>query len=105
MIDKKQKARMKLLAKLEHLVGSNCYNGNIQNFGANGRYEGEGRSFRYPLTLIDKEGEKQKYPDASDLPPETIASGHYVMGANKLHIIYALDKVLRFLEDNNDLKL
>ena len=103
----KQRARMELLAKLEHLVGANCYNGNIQNYGANGRYEGEGRGFRYPLTLLDKDGGKQKrkYPDASDLPTETIATGHYVMGANKLHIIRALDDVLKYLEDNNDLKL
>lgn len=29
----KEKRRAKLLAQLEHIVGSNCYNGNIQNFG------------------------------------------------------------------------
>ena len=106
-INAKSKLRMELLAKLEHIVGQNCYNGNIQNWGANGHYEGEGRGFRYPLTVFKKDGEKlkRKHPDVSDLPPEVIATGHYVMGANKLHIIRALDDVLKFLEDNNDLKL
>ncbi|MDX8353950.1 hypothetical protein [Cognatiyoonia sp. IB215182] len=99
--------RMKLLARLEHIVGNNCYNGNIQNWGPGGRYEGEGRSFRYPLTMTDEDGNKakRKYPVASDLPTELIATGHYVMGANKLHIIRALDDVLKYLEDNKGLKL
>lgn len=104
-IDKK--LRMELLAKLEDLVGQNFYNGSIQNWGPNGRYEGEGRGFRYPLTMQGDDGVKfkRKHPDASDLAPEIIATGHYVMGANKLHIIRALDDVLKFLEDNNSLKL
>ncbi|MEZ5769781.1 MAG: hypothetical protein R3D80_20615 [Paracoccaceae bacterium] len=30
------KKRAKLLAELEYLLGSECYNGNIQNWGPNG---------------------------------------------------------------------
>ena len=107
---KKRKAlkrRAKILAELEHLIGGHCYNGNIQNWGAGGVYEGEGRSFRYPLTMIDVKGEpfKRKFPPATDVPIEVLSSGYYQLGANKLHIIRALDDVLRYLEDNNGLKL
>jgi hypothetical protein len=34
--------RARLLAQLEYIVGNNCYNGNIQNWGTGGTYEGEG---------------------------------------------------------------
>lgn len=101
------KKRAKLLAELEHLVGSSCYNGNIQNWGPGGVYEGEGRGFRYPLTMIDECGEKRrrKYPPATDVPPNMLATGYYAFGANRLSIIEALDDVLRYLETHQGLKL
>ncbi|MEW2839098.1 hypothetical protein, partial [Vibrio sp. JC34] len=43
--------RKELLIKLEKIIGSSCYNGNIQNWGANGEWLGEGRSFRYPIRV------------------------------------------------------
>jgi len=100
------KKRARLLAALEDLIGSNCYNGNIQNWGPNGAFYGEGRSFRYPLTTIDGEGEKRKttYP-APFLAPSVLSTGYYAFGANRLHIVTALDEVLRYLEKNHDLKL
>lgn len=39
-----------LLTRMEAIIGSECYNSNIQNYGAWGVWEGEGRSFRYPVT-------------------------------------------------------
>lgn len=103
----KAKNRAKLLAQLEHIIGGNCYNGNIQNWGPNGVFEGEGREFRYPLTMIDEQGEKRKrsYPAATDVSPEMLSSGYYAFGANRLHIISALDEVLRYLETNHGLKV
>ncbi|MCC0047208.1 MAG: hypothetical protein H6894_10740 [Defluviimonas sp.] len=103
----KEKRRAKLLAQLEHIVGSNCYNGNIQNFGPGGRFEGAGRHFRYPLTMIDEKGEKQKrsYPPAADVSPEMLSTGYYAFGANRLHIVRALDEVLEYLEVNHSLKV
>lgn len=99
-------ARAALLAQLENLVGNSCYNGNIQNWGPGGVFLGEGRSFRYPLTLIDSEGDKVKrHRAATDVPPETLKTGYYAFGANQLHIVEALDEVLKYLESNHGLKL
>ena len=104
---KLSKKRATLIAELEHIVGKNCYNGNIQNYGPNGRFEGSGREFRYPLTMIDEKGEKRKrsYPPATDIEPAVLVTGHYAFGANKLHIVQALDEVLRYLEEHRGLKL
>ena len=40
--------RKNLLLTLETIIGSQCYNGNIQNYGPYGVWEGEGRGYRYP---------------------------------------------------------
>ncbi|MBN9276788.1 MAG: hypothetical protein J0I57_04050 [Hyphomicrobium sp.] len=100
------KRRALLLAELEYLVGNNCYNGNIQNWGAGGVYEGEGRHFRYPLTVVDGEGQRKKNSyKASPGDPDELMTGYYAFGANRLHIIEALDEVLRYLEGHCGLKL
>ena len=101
------KKRAKLLAELEHLVGKNCYNPNTQNWGPDGVYKGEGRGFRYPLTMIDERGGKRKrsYPPATDVSPEMLATGYYACGANRFHIIKALDDVLQHLENHHGLKV
>lgn len=98
--------RAKLLAELGVIVGGNCYNGNIQNWGPHGIYEGEGRSFKYPLTLIDATGNKTKrrYKDDED-NPSILSTCHYVFGANKLHIIKALDELVSYLEQEHGLQL
>lgn len=100
------KKRAKLLSELEYLIGNNCYNGNIQNYGAGGAYYGEGRTFRYPLTTLDAKREKQKtYGSASTNDPEALKTGYYAFGANRLHIMTALDEVLRHLEEHHNLKI
>lgn len=101
------KSRAQLLATLEHIVGGNCYNGNIQNYGPGGFYEGSGRDFRYPLTMIGEDGEKIKrsYPSATDVSPQVLSSGYYAFGANRLHIIHALNEVLTYLEEHKGLKI
>ena len=91
--------RIRLLLKLENIVGSECYNQNIQNWGPNGVFEGEGREFRYPITFIDSEGNKVKRTHTDDTIPATMAmTGYYAFGANQLQIIRALDKVAAHLE-------
>jgi len=103
---KMTKKRAALLVELEHVIGSNCYNGNIQNWGPGGAYYGEGRSFRYPLTTVDQHGEKRKaYTPDRSISPEVLSTGYYAFGANRLHIITALDEVLRHLEEKHGLKL
>ena len=100
------KKRAQLLARLEQIVGSNCYNGSIQNYGPGGSFEGAGRDFRYPLTIVDAEGEKRKKRNpATDETPEALSTGFYAFGANRLQIIKALNEVLDDLEANAGLKL
>jgi hypothetical protein len=103
---KPTKKRAKLLAELEYLVGSACYNASIQNWGPGGAFEGEGRDFRYPLTVVGPEGDKKKvrYKADSD-DPAKLVTGYYAFGANQLQIMMALDDVLRHLELNHDLKI
>ncbi|WP_282154363.1 hypothetical protein [Ruegeria atlantica] len=101
------KKRAKLLAELTELVGGYCYNGNIQNYGPGGMYEGEGRSFQYSLTVTDQNGNKRKfkYPTNAPISPEELISGHFKFGANQLNIVYAMDRVLAKLESDHGLKL
>lgn len=98
------KKRLELLMTLESIVGNECYNANTQNWGPGGRFEGRGREFRYPLTVIEKDGKKAKLKLGERLSTEVAATGHYAFGANQLHIIKALDQVLRYLEENHQLK-
>ncbi|SMX37506.1 hypothetical protein [Maliponia aquimaris] len=98
--------RAALLAELEYLIGSECYNGSIQNWGPNGTQYSSGREFRYPLTVVDEGGDKTKYrykADSSDAIQ--LSSGHYAFGANRLHVVEGLNKVLDYLESNHGLKL
>lgn len=102
------KKRAALLEELEYIVGSECYNSNIQNWGPGGIFEGEGRSFRYPVTVVDDNGNKRKYSYKTvslGLPPEKIERCYYAFGANQLYIMAALNKVLTYLEQNNGLKI
>lgn len=100
------KKRAKLLADLEDIVGNNCYNGNIQNWGPGGIFEGEGRYFRYPLTLEDADGNKRKRRYLhQEFTPDEISTGYYAFGANRLHISRALEEVLQYLERNYDLNV
>jgi hypothetical protein len=98
--------RKRLLLTLENMVGSKCYNGNIQNWGPGGIWEGEGRQFRYPVTFRTPGGRnvRRKFADSS-LPDEVVATGFYAFGANELLIILALDRVLTYLERHHGLEI
>jgi hypothetical protein len=99
--------RRRLLAELERIVGSETYNSNIQNWGPGGVFMGEGRGFRYPVTLVNESTQKSKVH--SQISPETsskeIRSAYYAFGANELHIGLALLKVLNYLEKNYGLNV
>ena len=100
------KKRAKLLADLENTVGGYCYNASIQNWGPGGVFYGEGRGFRYPLTILDSEGNKKKVRFKADPSnPDELKTGYYAFGANQLQIVMALDAVLRHLEEHYELKL
>jgi len=98
--------RAKLLSELEFIVGRTCYNGNIQNYGPGGIRQGSGRDFRYPITLINSEGDALKTRNkVLESNYDSLITGYYAFGANRLGIIEALDKVLTHLETNHNLKL
>jgi hypothetical protein len=94
--------RKKLLIKMEKIIGSSCFNGNIQNWGPGGQWLGEGRSFRYPIRLNGM-GSRRIVND--DIPMDCLMTGRYAFGANQLHIIRALDEVLDMLQNDFGLKI
>ena len=95
-ISRKQR---ELLLKLEQMIGSSCYNGNIQNWGPGGEWEGEGRDFRYPITFVSGNGQKIKVNNTASvkLTDTMLRNGYYAFGANELHIMDALQRILDYL--------
>lgn len=94
-----------LLIEIENIIGSECFNSNIQNYGSWGVLESEGRSFRYPVKFYNGESEYKKRYVTSDIPSEELITGYYPFGANELSIYRALHKVLKYLEKNHGLQL
>ncbi len=101
----------KMLHEIEYEIGSECYNGNIQNFGPGGVWEGEGRDFRYPVQFTNKEEVKEKYrgkfpyTKSSDgdmahcvLVEYRYNSAHYAFGANQLYILRGVKHAIEMLE-------
>jgi hypothetical protein len=100
------KRRLRLLVTLENIIGNECYNGNIQNWGPGGVYEGEGREFRFPITFNVENGTKIKRRSIDEsLSASVVMTGRYRFGANELNIVRALNKVLSYLENHHGLKL
>jgi hypothetical protein len=98
--------RLALLGEMEAIIGNECYNGNIQNWGPNGAFYGSGREFRYPITFSDGDaGTVKRRGSYDDLPPNTQITGRYKFGSNELHIISALNKVVILLEEKYGLTL
>ena len=94
-----------LLMQMERIIGSECYNGHIQNYGPGGVWQGEGRGFRYPVTFI-KDGDVLRGGIRSkDMPAEALITGHYRFGANRLGIYRALLKIIDMLEADYGLKI
>jgi hypothetical protein len=94
-----------LLVRMEAIIGGQCYNDNIQNYSSWGVWEGEGRSFRYPVTVTRKGESEKRRARFDDLQPEELITGHYKFGANELSIYRALVKVIEMLESEYGLKV
>lgn len=106
MFDKLPKARRKALIQLESIIGNECYNASIQNYGPGGIREADGRAFRYPLMVRLSDQEKQKIRNHSvpdNVSDEALRSGYYAFGANQLDVMTALERMLRHLEKHHDL--
>ncbi|MFZ5671936.1 MAG: hypothetical protein ACOZAM_03120 [Pseudomonadota bacterium] len=100
------KGRKAVLIKLESIIGNECYNAKIQNWGPGGVFEGEGREFRYPISFRDQEGRRVKTRNVdSEIKSELVIGGYYAFGANELHIMKGLDRVLDYLEREYSLKI
>ncbi|WP_399678220.1 hypothetical protein [Xenophilus sp.] len=93
-------ARHKLLQELEFLIGGETYNASIQNWGPGGVFLGEGRQYRYPLTVVNGDGEKSKVYGrlARDATASEVRGAYYGFGANHLHIGMGLLRVIKHLE-------
>ena len=94
-----------LLIKMERIIGSECYNANIQNYGPRGVWEDEGCSFRYPITFIVNDEDDRHRTVPSNTNPEVLMTGRYKFGANELSIFRALEKVVEMLQDDYGLQL
>lgn len=94
-----------LLVRMEAIIGSECYNANIQNYSAWGVWEGEGRAFRYPVTYIRDGQEEKRKTRTDDLQPETLITGHYKFGANELSIHRALVRIVDMLKTDYGLQI
>jgi hypothetical protein len=104
--NKLSKAHRNVLVQLESILGNECYNASIQNYGPGGVREADGRGFRYPLMIRLGNQEKQKIRDyrvPSTISDEALRSGYYAFGANQLDVMAALEKMLRHLEENHGL--
>ncbi|WP_157314541.1 hypothetical protein [Chitinibacter sp. GC72] len=94
-----------LLIELEKIIGSECYNGSIQNYGSWGELESVGRQFRYPVKFYNGSGEKKLWSVSPSLPSEELITGYYAFGANELNVYRALFKIVSHLRENYGLKV
>lgn len=106
MAEQLLKSRRQIIVKLESILGAECYNAHIQNYGPGGVREAAGRGFRYPLTLRLPDGSKKRV-NAGTIPDsvsdDDLRSGYYAFGANQLDVVTALDRMLKYLEQHHGL--
>ena len=94
-----------LLINLEDIIGRECYNANTQNYGPGGVWEGEGRSFQYPITFTVNGRDCKSREMHLFMQPEVLMTGRYKFGANELNIYWALKEVVEFLQREYGLQL
>ncbi|HET6383604.1 MAG TPA: ankyrin repeat domain-containing protein, partial [Armatimonadota bacterium] len=94
-------SRKRLLRRLEAIMGE-CYNGNIQNYGHGGIWEGEGRWFDYPTTFVwhNATSHKDDLLWKENPDDDVLMSGSYRFGANLLPVYRNLESVLQYLEEH-----
>ena len=104
-MEKKIEPIKELLIKMESIIGNECYNQSIQNYGPGGIWEGEGRSFRYPVTLIVDAKDDKRWGISSDVDAEILMTSRYKFGANELNIFRELRKVVEMLQTEYGLRV
>lgn len=92
-----------LIADIENIIGSECYNPNSYD----GWNDVEGCEFRYPVNIQRRSGEVVKVRTninttallgKEDITPESIKYMKYKFGTNELFIGLGIIKTLEFLE-------
>jgi hypothetical protein len=94
-----------LLIKMEQIIGSECYNSNMRNYGPGGIWESEGRSFRYPVKFLDKGEVRKHHKIPADIAPHVLLTGCYQFGSNELSIFRALSKIVDMIEQDYGVNL
>lgn len=100
------KKMCRVIADLEYLIGSECFNKNSYD----GWRDISGCSFRYPVNVPDKNMEyyiKVRYNninssykfDSRDIDDNTIKYMKYCFGSNELYIGNGIINVLEYLEE------
>ncbi len=98
----------KVIADLEYLIGSECYNPNSYD----GWNDIDGCDFRYPISIPNSNGEYSKircnineahFIDIQDINVDMIKYMKYKFGSNELFIGNGLIKALEYLEKRYDL--
>lgn len=103
------KEMCKVIADLEYIVGSKCYNPNSYD----GWNDEEGCSFRYPVNVPNKNdkyikirGNITESPyriDPEDIDENAILNMIYKFGSNQLYIGQGIVSILNYLEERYDL--
>ena len=98
----------KVIADLEEIIGSECYNPNSYN----GWTDMEGCEFRYPISIPDENGNYEKYRSnirrllnfrSALNSEEAVKYMKYKFGSNELFIGLGIIKVLQYLETRYNL--
>ncbi len=93
-----------LIADLEYIIGSECYNPNSYD----GWNDIEGCSFRYPVSFPTNDGTYIKIKininlyytySPEEITPETISRMKYRFGSNEMFIGKGIIRLLEFLEE------
>lgn len=93
----------KMIADLEYLIGSECYNPNSYD----GWQDIDGCDFRYPINVPDDEGEytkvrsninRSKLIVSENINENTVKYMKYKFGSNELYVGKGLIKVLEYIE-------
>ena len=98
------KKMCKVIADIEHIIGSECYNPNSYD----GWNDIEGCDFRYPISFPEGDGEYAKTRshifesyeiDKDKITPENMKYMKYKFGSNELFIGQGIIETLEYLEE------
>ncbi len=101
---KLSKSMCKMIADIEFLIGSECYNPNTYD----GWNDIEGCDYRYPINVPNRDGHYTKIRlninetsliSSEDITPDAVKYMKYKFGTNELFVGLGIIKVLQYLEE------